>query len=520
MELEVFEDTVLAQLSDLDKQMLQSPKERWASLQLPSQLKSQACKKSAIRKKNKWSDKLNRTFSKGVSKQWQKQRQVTTDRPVPSSKKRKAPQDAPSGGKRRYWRGVRVTRSSAADAGLEALADSSYLGQQVRTVDDHLQTCYLNREWTVQEVRQSKSTGELHLRLVDERLAVGYATASQVVFVSEDANCTPAGPCQLNYKQFRRQQRQDVASQLSRDVEAAANGSLLLDSTLDWAVKEVECRLPTAGCLIVTSVEAAAIVNMDSQTSEQKQELALTISRLDAYSRVLVLLHSEAPMHYTLLQRVAVPGGGLQLKYWDSLQSPSASAYRMAQQFCNQVGWGGPVPPVCNGRRQPDGWSCGLYCLHFLEEAVREHRGEPVVRTPVLLSVLTARINKFIKAVQPHLPDSSSAGAGSTVGRSQDAVSATAVSAAAASLQDAAHNAVLVSSSAAAPDSDQQLPAKPVPPVCGSGLGPDVSQPEFTHEMAEAARAQCTKCRKKGCSQCMQGWFLPRTCVFWLWFLS
>ena len=205
------------------------------------------------------------------------------------------------------------------------------------------------------------------------------------------------------------------------------------------------------------------------------------------------------------------------MRCWDSLHPPSASAHRMAQQFCSKVGWGGPVPPVCNGRRQPDGWSCGLYCLHFLEEAVREHRGEPVVRAPVQLSVLIARINKFITAVQPHLPQSSSAGAGSTVGRSQDAVSVTAAATAAVRLQDAARKATLSSSSAAVAEKDQQVSAQrppPVPPAVGSGLGPDITQPEFTHDLAVAAREQCTKCRKKGCSQCMQGWFIPRTRFF------
>ena len=82
--MEMAPATVVGQLSLADQDMLRSPQERWASLQLPSQLKSQGAKKSASRKKSKWGSRLAGTCMRGRSKHWQN---LQCQSPVPVSRR-------------------------------------------------------------------------------------------------------------------------------------------------------------------------------------------------------------------------------------------------------------------------------------------------------------------------------------------------------------------------------------------------------------------------------------------------
>ena len=60
LELTVYEQDIVEQLSEVDREMLKSPQERWAALQLPAQLKSQACKKKGEKKQSVWATAWSR----------------------------------------------------------------------------------------------------------------------------------------------------------------------------------------------------------------------------------------------------------------------------------------------------------------------------------------------------------------------------------------------------------------------------------------------------------------------------
>ena len=270
-------------------------------------------------------------------------------------------------------------------------------------------------------------------------------------------------------------------------------------------------RLPASGLEVVGSPESRAITNMSLDSDADRQQLDLLCDRLDAASRVLVIIHSEGPSHYTLLERARVAVGQYELQYWDSLPVPSANGIKEAQAFADMCRWNAVVPPVCNGRKQPDGWSCGLYSLHFLEEQVRQHRGEPLFRSPVALSQLIARTNRFILAVKPCLPvvgSSVSTGASSSAG----AVDAIVVADKLKEVEGSAKaQAAKASATEPVPSGPPPLPPPLMAPVVGSGFGADPSEPEFTWEQAVTARDSHSKCRGSGCAQCMRGWFVPRT---------
>ena len=51
-----------------------------------------------------------------------------------------------------------------------------------------------------------------------------------------------------------------------------------------------------------------------------------------------------------------------------------------------------------------DGWSCGLWCLQFAEEAVRQHRGEPLIVPVPVVHAIMARVNKFVDSIGQYRP--------------------------------------------------------------------------------------------------------------------
>ena len=99
-------DEIVAQLSDHHRDMLRSPQERWAMLELPSTLKSQMAYKSASKKKCKWSKKLMHAWSRGKPDRWQ----VANAKPVPTiykTSKNTGQSDAKPSAPKKLWKGAK-----------------------------------------------------------------------------------------------------------------------------------------------------------------------------------------------------------------------------------------------------------------------------------------------------------------------------------------------------------------------------------------------------------------------------
>ena len=162
----------------------------------------------------------------------------------------------------------------------------------------------------------------------------------------------------------------------------------------------------------MSPLESAAVSALDMSSAGNLEHVVRFHEQLSATSRFLAVVHSVGPRHYTLLQEDRSECGGWQCLYMDSLKVPSESARNMAQTFAEKAGLG-PLPAPSNGRFQSDGWSSGLYCIHFIEESVRQFRGEPMIRTQVSLTDIIARPYKFILAVQQAKFEDVSGSAGS-----------------------------------------------------------------------------------------------------------
>ena len=121
----------------------------------------------------------------------------------------------------------------------------------------------LNRKFWVTEVRRSTVSGELQLRLTDLSCAVAYCSPSEVVRMSADAQCTPHGPSVLDYRVFSKAQKKALADKccasLGRDVQLATRGQLIEQTTLAWALQELQLRLPCSGVIFLTAAEVRSI---------------------------------------------------------------------------------------------------------------------------------------------------------------------------------------------------------------------------------------------------------------------
>ena len=175
----------------------------------------------------------------------------------------------------------------------------------------------------------------------------------------------------------------------------------------------------------------------------------------------------------------------------------------MASRFMQRLQWLAAVPPPVNKRKQSLGWECGLYCLQFLEEALREARSELVPKNPVHLQSIIERVNVWISKVQPFLQDRTSVSAAAVLPESS--ASKSEALAAADSAVDAP-----VGSSLRGPVLQHALA-----PVCGDELSEKVTVPshvgDLTIEQALSARQLCNKgCHGSGCSFCMGQWFVPK----------
>ena len=580
-------------------------------------------KASAQKKKNRWGQKLRRTWVKSRSKGWQTIKSFdASHRPVPSASRSKTtnPDQSEKGqqeqgqseqgqseqvqsGKtpvaRRRWKGVQYrtgTGASRSGRGKHpsvpevqewlVVENSEWQGVQVRTVGESLQSCYLNRQWWVTEVRRHAVSEDLQLRLTDQFLAVGYARPSEVVKVADDAQCTPAGPAVLDYRHLKAPQRKTLAKKfcdsLGRDVELAVRDHLVEQTTLAWALQEIQLRLPCTGVEFLSPAEVDAVCAMAVVAHLNEEDAvrnavyeheaqAVLRARLNAPSvnRVLAIVHSQGPRHYTLLDRSRSADGQYQLRYFDSLRHFSANARSKAQVFADMCGWLLPVPEPANQRFQTDGWSCGLWCLQFAEEAVRQERGEAKVVPVVSVGDLLSRVNNFIdrvgsqrpepvRAELPKAPPPASALAAAFESLDKAGAQAKATPVPTASVVDITLPPVpALPAAPAAPPPKAKPPVQPLGPaleavLCsldkislppkasafpaaadpgsaatpasamvacsGSSANPvplcDTAAPvadgKFTVEMAVESAKSCSKCRFKGCAQCMKEYHMPR----------
>jgi len=344
----------------------------------------------------------------------------------------------------------------------EPVLDSPWLNDTVRTVSPDLPQFMLDRTFKVTAVMRDQTTGQLELQLADvHNLSVAYCFSEQAISTSEDQGKTAPGPGSLNYRVFKGAARQRAREQLgSREhIEQAVLGQLMEAGSVFAGMLELTIRLPAPAVLLLGPASVVSVAEMADGSEAQAAALAQCRSEVDQAQCICAAVHADGPSHYTFLfaQR---HGPDWQVQYMDPLPEPSANSLAKATTVLAKLGLG-QCPAPSNRRFQQDGWSCGLWCIQFMEESLRQYRGEPLHIGPVSLRELAARLNRFIQCMN--------------------------------------ELAVPLPPVPAAP-----LPLVPVPSA------EPVATSTFTFEAAVLAAQSCSKCRTKGCAQCMKQWFVPK----------
>ena len=284
---------------------------------------------------------------------------------------------------------------------------------------------------------------------------------------------TSIRPVKLNYHEFGPVKRQIarwqvLGTEASESLEEVQPGTMIEQSTMAALIQEGKARLPYTDQYVILPTEATALAFPEEPDENTQLQLATIDTRLQYYLMVAIFVFW--PQHYTLL---IASRPGLQTEdgqpakwsfvYQDSLQTVSNSNYQAAQRIARRIGLlphDQPLPPPSNIRHQRggDGWSCGLWCTRWWEEAVRQRLGEP--RTPVQsLQLLWGRGNAFIAQIKKARKD----------------------------------------------------PPKGKPPAGAPASRKEKVEPATFMEALHAAHL-CTKCRAtqmgtKGCAECMGKWF-------------
>ena len=128
------------------------------------------------------------------------------------------------------------------------------------------------------------------------------------------------------------------------------------------------------------------------------------IEKVKAARHLYIIVQSEAPPHYTLVE-VHKSEDEFEphvIEFRESLPHPPETPPRQVEKILRAMGLVGEdwrCPPRCNENTQKDDWSCGLWATRYIERSLRERRGEGRL-PPVSIGDCAKRVNEFINKIQ------------------------------------------------------------------------------------------------------------------------
>ena len=169
-----------------------------------------------------------------------------------------------------------------------------------------------------------------------------------------------------------------------------ADGSWLLDQHMSVGWQYLQWSLPGLEKADITCIRAdvvQAFTALADPTTELQglgdEEWLLCASQMQEQRKAflqeelkkdLIFVPIYAGSHWTLLEICRY--GGLQVRYYDSLQEEHAANRRVAEFFLDHF-LQMKLPARCNAARQPVGTGqCGSYCLQWMETACRQALGD------------------------------------------------------------------------------------------------------------------------------------------------
>jgi len=304
------------------------------------------------------------------------------------------------------------------------------------------------------------------------------------------------GKVQWDKEQLAKLPKKPVPLKLSTVIEYGS---------LSYALLELSMRCTRSDISFLCPVTAAPLTVSGSLTASEQESLLATRLELQLDTCAVFYAVVGSNGHFVLLEAEPPQPGqsSWKLTYYDSLNPPSTQCMLSAQRLADKLMFDQLIPMPSNKRYQTDGWSCGLWCMQFLEESVRIRCGEKLQYVPMNFNHLITRTNKFIamasKEINRVFPDADARLATSSYGvTAEEPKSATVATEPSSS-----------SSATASTAKEPKAASTAVSMAERDAVAPQLDD-SFTYDMAVEAAAVCTKCRLKGCSHCQKQWFLPR----------
>ena len=522
-------------------------------VELPKELRKPVRDKKEGFKKSKWAQKFNGLHCKGRSKHWQNMQSLAgpSSKPMPcakSSKKQRAKAVAdgesaavakPKRAPRHWWRNRQLGKKAAAviDEGVGlaqpvgmATAGSHWIQKFVRVISDKVGPELLNRSGIVTAV-VPLADGTLDLRvqcLASDHVNNRFYISSQDVIVeladpvSADlpavadsvgtldeavAVAVPiTTPIALDFKAVNWNE-QDLAGMYPKPVTLKVGATIEYHS-ISYAVMEMAMRFKRSDFSFMCPAVAAPFTFpaslSDSTLHLSSEQDAVFKAMQDLKLNTCAVLYAVVGSggHFVLLEAERPPPGqsAWKLTYYDALKSPSQQCMIAVQRLADTLMFGQVIPKPSNNRHQIDAWSCGLWCLQFMEESIRARCGEKKQYLPMNLNFLITRTNKFmamaVKKQKTILVPSVENGLSSAT----TASTSIAVPLNTASAADAPSSASTASASAADSPSSASTATASTAVVAARQIDTvPVADPDFTYEMAVAAGSRCSKCRIADC---------------------
>ena len=287
---------------------------------------------------------------------------------------------------------------------LQPCAESPWHHERIRVVAEGL---HEGKHGPVQSVRSYAGSEPARYRLqVADESARGSKVCQILVdsteVVVEDPTWAPPKPFKLDYRGLHPARREVLAKGLAiSSVELIKKGQTLELGTVQAMLVELEERVgvPLDTLLVEPTVaETWARDGLEEGAVAPNVEERAFVERVKASRHLYIVVQSENPAHYTLVEMHKDDEGGMAIEFRDSLRDPPRTAANKVERVLHKAGLvaeGWRCPARCNKTFQAQAWECGLWATRYIERSLRERRGEGRL-PPASIADMITRTNAWI----------------------------------------------------------------------------------------------------------------------------
>ena len=211
-------------------------------------------------------------------------------------------------------------------------------------------------------------------------------------------------PPELDWSSFKNERLGLMARSLAiKHVDLIEQGVFLELGTVEAMMHEIEVRVGIpSDSVVIPPAQALVIIQGGIDDLSQCEEERRWAETIRAAKTLYIVMLSSNPNHYTYLEVTRGEADDHKIVYKDSLafaaESKRASAKALLEKL-DLVTESFQGTTRINETFQQDEWSCGIWAARWLEQSLREARGE-ARQAPASLGICVTRANEFIQKLK------------------------------------------------------------------------------------------------------------------------